>query len=165
MHQCPHLLLLLKTVLLLVLSLLAVSLPLVLFLFISQLDGILMLLIVNLGQSARAGVIANMLDSCLMSLPTAINSFTSVLAILIGCRTTIISTAVIGLVFVFIIVCTPLLSIRGHLYILSSELLLFGLLMLYATLLKTKREDKFVWATYYNNKDQHDDCQAISEPV
>lgn len=84
-------------------------------------------------------------------LSTAINSFTGVLGILIGCRSTIISTALVEIVLVLLIVGSNLLSVPGLGYMFAGAVALFALQIFYSSLIKVEKEDKFVWAAYYQN--------------
>ncbi|KAI2804307.1 hypothetical protein BLOT_003288 [Blomia tropicalis] len=120
-----------KTILFTILGTIVTTSPLLILLFISKLHGILILLIID----------------------QAINSITGALGILIGCHTTIISTAIVQLAFTLLLAFGPKLPIPGQdiFFLLSCSL--FILLLVYAIFLKTeKKDDQFMWAPY--NRDQ-----------
>lgn len=147
-----HLVRLLKVFLQLILGLLAGTLFLALCFFHSQLNGIAIVLLFNLGILTKADY-ARQWQTNIVFL--AISSLTAVLGIIIGCRSTITSCAVVEILLVLLIVLSDMLP-DGHLlaYLLGATIVIFGLQLLYASLIKMKKVDTFVWATYQPNDNQ-----------
>lgn len=85
------------------------------------------------------------------------------MGILIGCRNTIISTAVVEIILVFIIFGSNLLSVPGLTYLFGAAVALFVLQIFYTFLIKkdTTKQERFVWAAYHQRDQQGDKRERL----